>query len=470
MARARLGLAVLAAAALITAAAEAPASARDLRLGVADRIFMTPDSGDRRHWLDRMKATGAKLVEIAVDWSLIAPADPTAGFTPRDPADPAYNWAQLDAAIRDAAARHLAVVLVPAGAPGWAEGAHRPGDAPPGTWRPNARAFGAFGHALAARYSGSFADPLSGSQSLPRVRYFRVWNEPNLRTYLNPQWSGTRPRSPGIYLRLLNAFYAAVHGVRSTNRVLAPGLAPFGDPPGENRMRPITFLRRLFCLGGDSTKRGGGCRARLDIVAHHPISAERPRRHAISPNDVTTPDLGRIKRVLREARRGGRLFPAGPKPLWVTEFWWVSRPPQSFGVRERKHARWLAEALYLFWKQGAGAALWFQIVDPPASCEGCVATGLHFSDGNPKTAFRAFRFPFVVDPRRGSGDRSLVWGRAPVPGRVRIQLERGGNWRTIRTVANGRGGVFTARLEVPREAKLRAKLGSGEVSLPWRTG
>src|SRR3712207_8107630 len=50
--------------------------------------------------------------------------------------------------------------------------------------------------------------------------------------------------------RMLNSFYEGVHAVHADNRVIAPALAPYGDPPGGSRMRPLVFLRELFCLKG----------------------------------------------------------------------------------------------------------------------------------------------------------------------------------------------------------------------------
>src|SRR5205085_10368277 len=106
---------------------------------------------------------------------------------------------------REVTAHGLTVVFPVASAdgPAWADGAHRPRDVVPGTWRPSAEAFGAFAKAVARRYSGSF-DP--GTGVLPRVRYYQAWGEPNLSHHLMPQWIRVRhhwvAESPIIYRRL----------------------------------------------------------------------------------------------------------------------------------------------------------------------------------------------------------------------------------------------------------------------------
>jgi hypothetical protein len=81
----------------------------------------------------------------------------------------------------------------------------------------------------AVRYDGRFPDPLKPGAFLPRVRYWQPWNEPNLSYYLSPQWTRTggrwAPASAGIYRGLLNAFYAAVKRVSSSNFVVTAGTA-----------------------------------------------------------------------------------------------------------------------------------------------------------------------------------------------------------------------------------------------------
>jgi hypothetical protein len=102
--------------------------------------------------------------------------------------------AELDAAVREASARRLEVIISIFQAPLGAEGPNRPASAGGGTWRPNPSDVANFSRAIALRYSGSFADP--AGQTLPAVRRWQLWAEPNL-TNLNPQW-GAPARSARI--------------------------------------------------------------------------------------------------------------------------------------------------------------------------------------------------------------------------------------------------------------------------------
>ena len=62
------------------------------------------------------------------------------------------------------------------------------GPYPIASWKPDAAQFGLFAHALALRYGGTVA-------ALPRVRYYEVWDEPNLSQYLSPQLDGGKIKS-----------------------------------------------------------------------------------------------------------------------------------------------------------------------------------------------------------------------------------------------------------------------------------
>lgn len=459
--------AALAALALLAPAVQA-ASPPSLDLGFGDSLFTSSDTAVRDLWLGRAARSGATVVRIAVSWSRVAPAAPPA-FNPSDPGSPGYEWGGVDAAVRSAEARHLRVLLTVYSAPAWAEGAGRPATAYPGSWEPQPAAYGAFARALAGRYSGSFPDPLAPGAVLPRVSYFEAWNEPNLDNYLAPQWQGRRLVGPSLYRDLLNSFYAGVKGAQPTATVIGGSLAPFGDPPGGHRTPPVQFLRDLLCLRG-AALRPLPCPhpAHLDVLSSHPIAVGPPRASALSPLDASTPDLGRLNRVLRRAERARRVSPAGHRPLWVTEFWYDSDPPDPDGVPLARQARWYAQDLYLFWRQGARVAIALQLRDSPPG-RGYPYTsqsGLFFPDGSAKPALTAFRFPLVA--RRLGRDRALVWGIAPQPGRVQVQARHGGQWRTVAVVApRGRSRPFAVSLRLRLPALLRARLGE-ERSLAWR--
>lgn len=419
---------------LLVAAPEAQA-ARGLTTGFFDSTLTEEDG----QWRDRAHGLGARLVRINVAWRDVAPVARPGGFDPADHASPGYRWETVDAVVARLRARGFTVLLGFDRAPDWAEGPGRSSSAPRGTWKPDPAAVGAFARAMATRYAG-------------RVRHYMLWNEPNLAIYLTPQWKGRRPASPGHYRRMLRAFSAAVKGVSTGNLVLAGATSPYGDDdPSANRLRPARFVREML--------RGGSLR--FDVLTHHPYSVGRPRRKALSRDDVSIPDLGKLTRLLRQARSAGRLAKL-PK-LWVTEVSYDSRPPDPEGVPSATHARWVAETLYLIWKQGGSAVVWLGLRDsaPNPTFASSHQSGMYLLDGRAKRSARAFRFPFVVDGTR-------AWGKAPAAGRLVIERRSGSRWVRVASVRVRSGAVFTRRVRRVRGATFRARVGSA-VSSAWRS-
>jgi hypothetical protein len=463
---------VLLAAALVAAAAPAHAQAtRGLAIGFLDGVFGAP-ADQRSPWLTRAADSGADILRIDIGW--VAPQSETrpAGFDGRNPADPAYHFERSDAAIVDATSRGLRVLASFTGAPPWAQAADRPADVSNNGWKPDPAALEEYGAALAARYSGTFPDPARPGVALPRVDAFQPWNEPNLDSYLSPQWVGGRTFAPAHYGRMLSAFYRGVKSVRPAALVVSAGTGPFGDPAvGGHRIMPARFVREMLCL------REAGPRKRLlaascpepaafDVLAHHPYSVGFPRRKALNADDVSIPDIGKLTRLLRAAERTGGALPRTRHRLWVTEVSYDSKPPDPFGVPQGTHARYLEEAFYLLWRQGVDTITWFQIRDQDAggNYATTVQSGIYFLDGRPKIAQRAFRFPFVAE--RAGRTKLRVWGRAPVAGTLRIERRTATRWVPVRKLRVKRRATFFVRI-AGRRPSLRARVG-GQTSLIWR--
>jgi Cellulase (glycosyl hydrolase family 5) len=454
----------------VTTAAQAAAPAA-LRFGYDDPLFASPESEVRERWLEQARDTSASIVRIDANWRSTAPESPPAGFDASNPASSAYDWETLDDAVRSAVDNGLAVMLTVHSAPRWAEGPGRPGTVEPGSWKPQPRAYEAFAKALATRYSGSFPDPLLPGEDLPRVRYFEAWNEPNLETYLSPQWEGNEWVGASRYRGLLNAFYSGVKTSQATATVIGGSLAPFGDPPGGERTPPVLFLRSLLCLhGGKLTPVSCPEPAHFDVLSDHPIAVGPPAQSASSPLDVTTPDMGHLTTILEKAERDHLVLPRSKskKPLWVTEFWYDTDPPDPNGLSLATQARWYEQDLYSFWQQGAQVAIELQIRDAPPGKGGYAfsnQSGAYFLDGSPKPSATAFRFPLVA--HRTGPFKVAVWGIAPEGGKVKIQVLRNNKWKMLATISTvGRPHPFVTTVELLRFGKLRAVQGS-DASLPW---
>ena len=411
----------------------------------------------------RARRAGARLVRLGLAWSQVASARPATREEARDPGYAGYAWADLDRQVRLARANGLEPLITVVFPPPWA--ADGPPKKPHGPWNVDAAAFADFARAAAARYSGSYG-------GLPRVRYWMAWNEPNLGTYLNPQFRGGQPYGGVVYRALLNPFADAIHAVRRDNFVIAGGTAPFTAWSPNRKQRwgtsPLAFMRNLLCLSR-SLKRSCTARAKFDIWAHHPYTTGGPFHKAFARDDVSLGNLSEMRAVLNAGVREGRILSRGRPRFWVTEFSWDTKPPDPGGVPATLHARWVSEAMYSMWRAGVSAVIWLQLRDLPFPASPFQA-GLFYNSGNnpardrPKPAFQAFRFPFVAYPARRRID---VWGRtaAGVPGRVEIQQRIGSTWRRLTVLLTNRSGIFAGRIASAARGDVRARhLATREVS------
>lgn len=468
-------------AAVLALGATAAGAAQLTRAFTDDVWFTQPTSQAAQQWVQRTQATNAKLVLLEVDWTSIEPTAPPPGIDPTDPSGPQFNFGYLDSRVRQFTATGLTVAFLVTNAPRWAEAPGGPANfEAAGSWEPNATAFGQAATALARRYSGSYPDPLSPGQPLPRVRYFQAWGEANFSIHLAPQWtrkgSVWTPTGPALYRGLLNAFYAGVKSVHADDVVITTGFGPYGDSPGGCvgsqgvgagcRMHPALFARELLCLHGERL-RPESCPspAHFDVMAIDPYQVSSPTTRAYNIDDVSSPDLGKLTRVLKRAVSLRRAVPHRHKPLWVTEFSYDSNPPNPGAVSLATQARWLEEAFYLFWKQGVSTVVWYLLRDQAPSFQlNDYYSGVYYYSGKAKPAAEAFRFPFVVWT---TGSRATVWGIAPQSGALSVQRKQGRGWRTLLKLHVSAGAVFVRTISPKLRGSFRAVV-AGESSLAWR--
>lgn len=457
----RLLAATALAAAGLAAVAPSPAPAsRPLRTAVFQPALASGSGGTTE--FARIRASGASLVRIVADWRAIAPARPPAGFDAADPDSSGYDWSTLDELLVDASAAGLEPILDLMGTPVWAA-------AGKGVSHPGAVALGAFAHAIAAHYDGATA-------GLPRVRYWQIWNEPNLNTNLEPQFHGTTPASPAIYRAMLVAFATGVKAVDPSNVVILAGLAPYGiqnkGQPINNTLSvaPMTFIRDLLCVSGGRTPHATcSMRVPFDVMSVHPYTWGGPTHKAYSPEDVAIGNLPAVQTLLRTAWRLRRIASAHRPPLWVTEFSWDTNPPDPKGLPLGLQARWTSEALYRMWADGVAVVTWFLLRDerrPSPFQSGLYFAGATLQSDRPKPTLTAFRFPFVA---LAHAKGTLVWGRTPTsaPGTVRIERRTGAGWRLVSVLHAGSSGIFQRVLPLSgRTGSLRAHFGTSS-SLPF---
>src|SRR3954454_312568 len=202
----------------------APAlAAPDQQSLIEDETLML-DSGPvaQAQALDEAKALGADVIRANVIWSRLAPS-PSAkkkpkGFDGKNPAAyPAGAFGMLDSLVSGAQARGLDVLLTATGPiPAWASKC-KGSVATLRTCKPDSKLFGAFVRALGTRY--------------PTVKKWSIWNEPNLRSWLSPQYEtkgGQAVQTSAYqYRRLATSAIARLRATRHpADQIWLPGAAP----------------------------------------------------------------------------------------------------------------------------------------------------------------------------------------------------------------------------------------------------
>jgi hypothetical protein len=407
-----------------------------LRTALVDPVFSGPDQAEA---FAMTRSAGATYVILEAPWRSIAPATPPSGFAAKDPTSSGYSWSGLDATVEAAESAGLTPILEIDTTPTWAYDS-QPSGVNAGT--PNVAELGDFATALAIHYDGLTA-------GLPAEHVFQVSNEPNVSLYLNPV-------KASVYRAMVNAVAAGVHGIDSTNLVVAGGLDPFGHPKSKKQqwysVAPLAFMRSLLCLSKGAHPHAT-CHnpVHFDAWSHHPYTFGGPFGRAKLPDDVELGDLPRMRALLKAGVRLHHVVSAQPVQFWVTEFGWDTNPPRPHAASLSLGARWSAESLHQMWLSGVSLVTWFLLQDHPSPSP--YQSGLYFhsdslENARPKPVLTAFRFPFVAYLHKKTVS---IWGRDATSDKeaVTIQFRHGksGSWRSVALVSSNANGIFQATLK-----------------------
>jgi hypothetical protein len=434
--------------------------------------------------LAELDGLGVDRVRISLHWANVAPERRADLKDPTDPA--AYDPSEFDAIdhlVRQVQRHNISVLLTVTGpAPAWAGGIRRP----------DRLAYSQFVEMVGRRWSGTYRDENQGRGVLPRISAWTLWNEPNWHNQLMPQWVGLKGGGRRAYVpRLYRSLYrAAVEGLgrsgHGNDTILLGDTAPLGSK-GRNEkspMRPVTFLRELFCLHADGRSMTGasyrrrGCdfhkRGPLKATgyAHHPYPITvAPGTPGKDPLGLILGDSARLGTILDQAAAAGRL-PAG-LPFWFTEFGYQTRPPDPItGVSLANQAAFLNQAERQTWADPRVAVHGqFLLRDdeprneyPEGDRRRWVTwqSGLRLADGSPKPAYESYRLPFYAPPQVAPDQTLELWGmvRPADGGTQRVTIQRRANpnaaWETIGEVETADPkGYFTTKVTSPQPGEYR---------------
>jgi hypothetical protein len=329
---------------------------------------------DNKENLDRARDGHATIINAAVSWAKVAPTRPA---NASNPFDPAYKFTELDDLIRGAQARGIEPMLQIWGTPKWA--------GPAANRLPRqVSALTGFARAVASRYSGRYP-------GYPFVRYYGVWNEPNLNQFLAPQFD-RRGRSvgPKLYAKLFKAAYT---GLKAGNRLAQVAL---GETSARGRERRIKGLQdthspgRFYQLVAKAAPR-----LKFDAVAHHPYPTDpkqRPEQVVRWPN-VSLMMLPRLESSLKKW-----FHRKSAVPIWITEYGHETKPDDPKGVDYQTQASYMQRAFAIASRYSyVPMFIWFVLHDDQGDPW---QSGLITEDGVLKPAFFTFAdLAFRFDPR-----------------------------------------------------------------------
>ena len=321
---------------------------------------------DRMARVRRASEDGASIVRLLVQWNVVAPRRPS---SPANPFNPVYILDDVDEAVRAAQEMGQEVMLTISGTPRWANRGRNPNIMPR-----RLSDLRAFARAMSTRYSGRFP-------GYPFVRFWSVWNEPNLQLFLAPQFNARgRSVAPANYARLYAAAYA---GIKAGNRQAKVGIGETSARGSDKAtgLRPTHSPGRFAELVARANPR-----LRFDAWSHHPypfVPSLRPNQRVRWPN-VTLASMPRFNTELK------KWFKRKSVPMWITEYAHETRPEDTLGIPYSRQAAYVRQALSIARRYAfVDMFIWFVYQDDQGQPWD---SGLYRPNGAPKgSAAAAFR-------------------------------------------------------------------------------
>jgi hypothetical protein len=310
-------------------------------IGIADNNLLGLPAKEQAAQFSAMRSIGITSVRVDANWRLVQYLGPSD-----------FDWRVLDQEVRSIRSAGMSVDLIIDGCPSWA--------------------------AIPIAKNDMFAQPKSSSEFATYaaevvtryrsmgVKYFEVWNEPNINEFWRP-----RP-NPAAYTADLVAAYASIKKVDPAAVVISAGLAPASDN-GVN-YTPLTFVSDMY---------QDGVKGSFDYLGIHPYSYPA-LPDAASPGsawysmDESSPSIRSIMIANGDSS----------KKIWITEFGapTTGRP----GVSPAAQSETLTQALaYVDKTNWVGAFYMYSWRDTTATPTASSSFGLETFDGTPKPSFYA---------------------------------------------------------------------------------
>jgi polysaccharide biosynthesis protein PslG len=310
-------------------------------VGIADNNLLGESAQTQAAQFSAMKSIGIASVRVDANWRIVQPTGPSV-----------FYWAALDQEVKSITAAGMSVDLIIDGCPSWA--------------------------AIPSAVNDMFAQPKSSAEYATwaaevvdrydkmGVRYFEVWNEPNINEFWRPQ------PDPAAYTADLIAAYTSIKKVDPAAIVISGGLAPASDNGID--YNPVTFLADMYA---------DGAKGSFDYVGDHPYS------YPVLPD---TYNAGSAWSEMYETNPSIRsiMIENGDfsKKVWITEFGAPTTGRARVGFTAQSDT--LTQALAYADKTDWIAALYiFTWRDTSTARKIGTSFGLENFNGDPKPAFYA---------------------------------------------------------------------------------
>ncbi|HLH23237.1 MAG TPA: cellulase family glycosylhydrolase [Chloroflexota bacterium] len=279
-------------------------------VGVNTFLEQEVEPASRRRALQMARDAGFGAIRQQFPWAEMEPDAKGVYWDARWDQD---SWAKYDEIVDLAAEYGLDVLARLDTSPAWA----RPGNPSPATPPTNLADYGDYVAAVVGRYAG-------------RVRYFQLWNEPNLAS----EW-GEQPVDPVAFTALLAEGYRRAKAANPDAVIVAPALAPTVEdsPWAQSELR---FLDAMYDAGAG---------AYFDVLAVQAYGLrDGPDDRRLAPDRVNFSRPLLVRELM--VRRGD-----AAKPVWAAELGWDALPPDFPGpavygrVSEAQQARYTVRAL-----------------------------------------------------------------------------------------------------------------------------
>jgi len=369
---------MLAAAAALAAGAALPAMGMGAAIGLQDDRMAASQPQDIPGRIALVKATGTQVLRIDLFWATAAPTRPANGA---NHLDPAYNWAWADAALCGTIKAGIQPIVTTWNAPGWATGGKL--GVKGVVWNSkaptNPQDYADFMSALATRYNGVTQIPGQGTCN---VKFYEIWNEPNLQIYLYPQYSGGKVASSPKYVQMANLAVPAIKAANPRAVPITGVTGPKGksDSSGRGTLDWVKDLKKF------------GLKAGSQYSQHiYP---------AVPPLKKTTifPAWDTLDEIVTEVNK----LPGGKsKKIYITEasYTTATTPYRKVKFSTSQQAQYMKDIFKVPFVKSSRVpvVIWFQLQDN-ANWPG----GLLLDAGGQKPSYRTFQGLTKTNPPKGN--------------------------------------------------------------------